>query len=523
MSSILTNVSAMVALQTLKTINMGLDKTQQEISTGKKIASAKDNAAMWAISKVMESDVKGFKAISESLALGESTVAVARNATETVTELLTDIKAKVIAAQEENVDRTKIQTDVDALRDQIASVVNAAQFNGLNLVKGTEDVNILSSLDRDGSGSVSASNITIQRQDLTTDAGVNGVGLGGTDLSGQILDSTGATYAGATLSSTGNVATLQFDSTGNNNWDTGDIATVTVAGQTVSYTVAADATTDATVAGALLTSLQALDLESISFAAGGAADQIAITSTRAFEDVDIAVDETSTTGDGNVYVLDINGAATGNTTTETGTIDQRAEEVFFTTAATPTEGNSYQASVGGTAYFYTAGKGENMEDVARGLKTAIDSAGLTDITTEVAIDSTSGQVSLKIDNSGTDVSLATAAADGGEASGGLFGLDAIDITSNEGANSALDTIETLIENSIDAAAEFGSAQGRIEIQGGFVSKLTDSLVSSISTIVDANMEEASARLQALQVQQQLGIQSLSIANQQPQNLLSLFR
>ena len=113
--------------------------------------------------------------------------------------------------------------------------------------------------------------------------------------------------------------------------------------------------------------------------------------------------------------------------------------------------------------------------------------------------------------------------DGGEASGGLFGLDAIDVTTNEGANSALDTIETLIENSIDAAAEFGSAQGRIEIQGTFVSKLTDSLVSSISTLVDANMEEASARLQALQVQQQLGIQSLSIANQQPQNLLALFR
>ena len=128
-----------------------------------------------------------------------------------------------------------------------------------------------------------------------------------------------------------------------------------------------------------------------------------------------------------------------------------------------------------------------------------------------------------IDNSGVDVALATAAMDGGEASGGLFGLDGIDVSTNEGADSALDTIETLIDNSIDAAAEFGSAQGRIEIQGTFVSKLTDSLRASISTLVDANMEEASARLQALQVQQQLGIQSLSIANQQPQNLLALFR
>ena len=91
MSSILTNNGAMVALQTLKSINSSLATTQGEISTGKRVADAKDNAAVWAISKVMEADVKGFKGISDSLNLGESTVAVARSASETVTDLLTDI------------------------------------------------------------------------------------------------------------------------------------------------------------------------------------------------------------------------------------------------------------------------------------------------------------------------------------------------------------------------------------------------------------------------------------------------
>ena len=81
----------------------------------------------------------------------------------------------------------------------------------------------------------------------------------------------------------------------------------------------------------------------------------------------------------------------------------------------------------------------------------------------------------------------------------------------------------MIQNSIDSAASFGSAQGRIETQANFISGLTDSLKSGIGTLVDANMEEASARLQALQVQQQLGVQALSIANQAPQSLLSLFR
>jgi flagellin len=67
MSSILTNNSAMVALQTLKSINTNLEKTQSEIATGKSIGSARDSSAIWAISKVMEADVKGFTSISESL------------------------------------------------------------------------------------------------------------------------------------------------------------------------------------------------------------------------------------------------------------------------------------------------------------------------------------------------------------------------------------------------------------------------------------------------------------------------
>jgi flagellin len=144
----------MVALQTLKSINSNLAKTQDEISTGKSVASSKDNAAVWAISKVMEADVKGFKGISDSLSLGSSTVAVARQAAETITDLLTDIKGKIVTAQQENVDRAKIQTDITALRDQITSVVNAAQFNGQNLIKGTDAMSILSSLDRQADGTV---------------------------------------------------------------------------------------------------------------------------------------------------------------------------------------------------------------------------------------------------------------------------------------------------------------------------------------------------------------------------------
>jgi len=91
MSSVLTNNGAMVALQTLSSINKSLGDVQSQISTGKKVADSSDNAAVWAISTVMQSDADSFSAVSESLSLGSSTVAVARDASESVTELLTEM------------------------------------------------------------------------------------------------------------------------------------------------------------------------------------------------------------------------------------------------------------------------------------------------------------------------------------------------------------------------------------------------------------------------------------------------
>ena len=279
MSSILTNNSAMVALQTLKSINSSLAQTQGEIATGKSVASAKDNSAVWAISKVMESDVSGFNAISDSLSLGQATVAVASAGAEQITDLLTQMKEKVVAATGGNVDNAKIAADVTELKNQITSIIAASQFNGANLLNTAGgNVNILSSLDR-------------------------------------------------------------------------------------------------------------------------------------------SVDP-------------------------------------ITGASVVTAGNITVASV----------------DFETGL----------DLTT-------------------------------------------IDVSSAVTADTSLAAIETLIQTAVDGTAALGASQKRIEDQGTFVSKLTDAMKSGIGVLVDADMEEASARLQALQVQQQLGVQSLSIANQGAQSILSLFR
>ena len=96
MASILTNTSAFTALQNLRSINSNLVDVQNQISTGKKISSARDNTAIFAVSKVLESDVAGFTAISDSLNVGQSTLSVGRNAAETVSDLLVELRGNIV-------------------------------------------------------------------------------------------------------------------------------------------------------------------------------------------------------------------------------------------------------------------------------------------------------------------------------------------------------------------------------------------------------------------------------------------
>ncbi len=405
MSSILTNSSAMVALETLRGINKSLSQVQSQISTGKKVANASDNASIFAISTVMQTDVASFKQISDSLNLGSSTVGVARAAAENVTTLLQDMKALIVSAQEENVDRGKIQTDIDELVLQVQSVVAAAQFNGQNLLEGGGNISILSSLDRDSNQSVTTSSISVNRQNLET---------------------ANSTVAGTTIAGAGAITALTASSLAD------------AASQVVTLT-----------AGALVASNTA-------------------------------------------------GATSG-----------------------------YTFQIGTETVSFAARAGDTQNDVARNLKNSIDALGLTGITvdlTEVADPVTTNVTFTVTNNSGAAVNLTTTSGDASTAGGGLAGVADIDVsTSSATAATALSDIEGLLQTAIDASASFGSSQKRIGNQIEFVSQLSDALKDGIGALVDADIEEASARLQSLQVQQQLGIQALSIANQQPQQLLALFR
>jgi flagellin len=303
MSSILTNQSAMTALQALSQTQQALTQTQTQISTGERVASAQDNAAYWSIATTMRSDNQALSSVQDSLNLGGSTVGVANAALNSTISVMDKIKSDLVTAAEPGVDRTKIQTDITALQGQLQSIASSASFNGenwLSVNSGAANYNavksVVASFSRSTGGAIS-------------------------------------------------IGTIQVDTT-------------------------------------------------------------------------------------NTKLYDSNG--------QTGILD----------------------TVNGTTNMSVAN---------------LDIHALTDSTTD--------QTTLS------------------------------NLTSQ---------VDTAIQSITTAASTLGATQTRINLQAGFVSNLSDAITSGVGSLVDADMNQASTRLQALQTQQQLGIQSLSIANQNSQLILKLF-
>ena len=172
--SINTNIGAMIALQNLNITNKALEKTQLNITTGLKINGPKDDASTYAIAQNMRGDLSGYAAVKTALAAGESTVNTAIEAGKAISDLLIEMKAKVVQSNQAGLDsnsRSALNNDFDALRSQIATIVVTAEFNGVSLLNATAgSYSVLSTVD----GSSIA--VSAQRMDTTTLA-INTVSL----------------------------------------------------------------------------------------------------------------------------------------------------------------------------------------------------------------------------------------------------------------------------------------------------------------------------------------------------------
>ncbi len=322
MTSILTNVAAMSALQTLRTINSSMETTQGRVSSGMRVGEAADNAAYWSIATTMRSDNMAISAVQDALGLGAAKIDTAYAGMESAIDVVKEIKAKVVAATEQGVDKAKVQEEIAQLQEQLVSIASGASFNGQN-------------------------------------------------------------------------------------WLVFDVATATTTNPA-----------DKTVVSGFIRN----------------ADGTVLTNTTTY-----TLNDDSTAGTMNVLFGEI-------------------------TAGAGTDG-----ILGSDAAAY----------------------GLT-LTGTLLTTSTIADFDI------------TAFAD----------LDMAD---------TLSLVEKGLQAMTTAASQLGSISMRIDLQEEFANKLSDAIDSGIGRLVDADMNEESTRLKALQTQQQLGIQALSIANSNSENILSLFR
>ena len=375
MSSILTNAQALTALQSLNMTQQSLATTQNQISTGLRVASAADNASYWSVATTLQSNNGVMSAVNDSLAQSQSILGTATAAMNSVIKTINSIKTALTQATNPGADIGTINTTLASLGKQLTDAVQGASFNGFNLLDGSNagSLNFVAGYKQSSTGVGTYNTISLTTQSLTGAGGVT------------------STYTAPTI-------------------------------------------TDATTIGQL----------------NGLADTTA-----------------STLGFG-VDIVDKTTDATGNT---------------FSIASMALDGTT-------TSTTYTG------FDVNGNITTAATAAsfGVSVTTTPPAGLLTQGGSDL------TNLTTSSATA-------------ATQITNVNAALQAVTSYSSII----------GSTSTRMTAAADFNSSLIANYKSGISALIDANMNEASTRLQALQTQQQLGVQSLSIANQNSQLILKLFQ
>ncbi len=164
--SINTNPGAFVALQQLNKTTSQLEVTQLRITTGLRVNGPKDDASNFAIATRLRGDIKGIESVKIALATGDSIVNVAISAGKSIADLLTDMKAKVVQANQAGLDsasRTALNNDFTSLREQLTTIVVSAEFNNTNLItSAATNLTVLSTVD--------GSTITVSAQAMDTNS-----------------------------------------------------------------------------------------------------------------------------------------------------------------------------------------------------------------------------------------------------------------------------------------------------------------------------------------------------------------
>lgn len=584
MTSIHTNAGAISALQTLRYISSQMSDNQSQISSGLRVGTASDDAAYWSIATTMRSDNKALSAVEDALGLSAATVDTAYTGMESVINILSEFKAKLVAASQPGVDKSKVQKELEQLKGQVVSISNSANFNGQNWLntdipelhdKTQSKVSLVSSFVRSGSGSVNVETSDFNLDEISLFNSTGGGLLQSAKITksvttpGGLVSDIGGLQSGATSNlphyghawfdfsgagSLGATDQLRFDITvdANGSFTSGSSYSVTIDQALVNATLGKSD-------GSINNPSEMANVLKAAFASAG----VPADSSRGYHYlsgfsgsnlVDIFSVETVAPGEGssisisNVTTMPAGGNKFGMSQISShNNITPTAYAPFtagFQIQMTATSQFSFDVSfpTAGTSQSYTVTKAEvdaalgtsdgivsNLDDFAKVLNAVVNELNFTQASGNLAIspDPSGPHVGryaifnisnvavsdlLTVDSKSTYVTLSG------------FDFLSIDITDpTVDIDDLISAVDVMAETVVSGASVLGALQSRIKLQTEFTAQIKATAGMGIGRIVDADMDEASTRMKALQTQQQLTTQSLQIANADAENIMILFR
>ncbi len=528
MGSINTNFAAMTALQTLSATNKNLATTQDRISTGFRVGQASDNAAYWSIATEMRSDNKSMGAVQDALGFGAAQVDVAYTAMDAVKNTLDTMKAKLVAASQPDIDKAKIQEEIKQLQNDLKTYAQAATFSGGNWldVQQTGTQKIVASFNRSSSG-VSLSTIDVDTSKIALfTANSTGLLQGVANLGGGggVEEPSEAPDVSA-LSETGTVA----DAANEDFTFAGFTELEWAAGDTVAFNIAVDGS-DVAVTGSFDGTAWTFDHTdpsnfTITFDTSGSDLVVNIANAGGSDPAAVTIDQFTSTrpaASTGTPIAGVSDIADG-----TGTI-----ATADPTVATVAGFAAIEWQDGDTVTFTVGVPGENSDDPYEitGTYSADSGWSFSGNPAEISIEvNGDGELVVTADAGfGTDGETMTVGNfEGSREAPAAAGVNVtnFDITTldRDQIQSLINHVDGVLKSVTSAASELGAIKTRVDTQKDFIGKIMDAVDRGVSQLVDADMQKESARLSALQVQQQLGVQALSIANSGTQTILSLFR
>ncbi|MGQ2970724.1 MAG: flagellin N-terminal helical domain-containing protein [Allorhizobium sp.] len=566
MTSILTNLGAIAALQTLRSVAADLTVSQQQAASGLRVSVAADDAAYWSISTTMRSDNMAISAVSDALGLGAAKLDTAYAGTSAIVDVLGEFKAKLVAAKEQGVDRAKVQEELSQLNAQAEFIVESASFSGENLLKtkstlplleeGPMTTSVVSSFVRDANSNVQVKTMDI---DLKHSSMLNEGGGGG--ILQKQIHSVGdiGGFRGTGVNSVAHQGHERHKFTGGVTFGAGD---------TITFDINVDGGTHTTGSDYTLTIDKSLVDAALGTTDGNVTNtaQLRAVLQRAFTDngVPATAYEALFSGTGSTTHFEIGSLETSGHPGSSITIsnvgssfaggfamgledapDQNHDNMYpeasisFTTGFTvsPLAEVYFDVQVGpGAVTTYTINRG--VVDAALGTVDGYigSAADLATVISQASIGSNLMAVA-----SGDTITFSadqTVYPEAGNRAARVyvgnvqsnppyapdFDLAEVDITQNvRTIDQYLRGVDHMEKMAISSASRLGALQTRIEMQAEFAERLSDSIDSGVGRLVDADMNEVSTRLKALQTQQQIAVQSLSIANNNSETLMQLFR